>query len=107
MIRHGPWGPLFLLYSADASWSPAYKMGLLELVGDDPADPIAWRKWPEPVFEDGGHGCVIETAGGLRLVYHRKMTAEPGWGDREIRTAPFSSRADPVRVASSPKRRHS
>ncbi len=43
-------GRTFLIYSCSASWLPSYKLGLLELVGDDPLCPENWRKSPEPVF---------------------------------------------------------
>jgi GH43 family beta-xylosidase len=90
VIRQSGSGRLFLLYSADASWTQAYKMGLLEWTGGDVTDPASWRKLPQPVFVGGGHGCLIEAAGGRHLVYHRKMSPEPGWADREIRSLPFA-----------------
>jgi GH43 family beta-xylosidase len=90
VVRNVAGGKLFLLYSADASWTEAYKMGLLEWVGGDVMDPASWRKLPRPVFVGGGHGCLIETGTGSQLVYHRKMSHEPGWADREIRSAPFA-----------------
>jgi GH43 family beta-xylosidase len=89
VVRNGD--RLFLLYSADASWTEAYKMGLLEWTGGgDVTDPASWRKLPRPVFVGGGHGCLIETDEGGHLVYHRKVSPEPGWADREIRWAPFA-----------------
>jgi GH43 family beta-xylosidase len=89
VLRHPGSGRIFLLYSADASWTQAYKMGVLELTGGDVGDPASWRKWPEPFFLDGGHGCVVETAAGTALVYHRKLSPDPGWADREIRWEPL------------------
>jgi GH43 family beta-xylosidase len=88
-IRHPGTGRLFLLYAADASWTQAYKIGLLELTGQDVADPRSWQKLPFPFFVGGGHGCVVDTPAGSRLVYHRKVSADPGWADREIRSVPF------------------
>jgi GH43 family beta-xylosidase len=85
---------LFVVYSADASWSQAYKMGMLELVGSDVMDPASWRKLPQPIFIGGGHGCFIEDGSGRHLVYHRKMSPEPGWADREIRSQRFIWDAD-------------
>lgn len=79
---------LFLLFSADASWTQAYKMGLMEWTGGDVTDPASWRKQAEPWFTGGGHGCLVDTAGGTYLVYHRKISGDPGWADREIRTMP-------------------
>lgn len=94
VLRHPTTDRLFILYSADASWTPAYKMGLLEWTGGDVADPGGWQKLPRPFFTGGGHGCVVDTPAGLRLVYHRKVTNEPGWADREICWAPQAWDAD-------------
>jgi GH43 family beta-xylosidase len=107
LIRHPASGRLFLLYAADASWTQAYKMGLLECTGADVADPASWHKLPRPFFTGGGHGCVVDTPAGLHLVYHRKLGAEPGWADREIRSAPLdwdSSGYPVVRAAGPPGR---
>lgn len=88
-FSHAGTGRLFVSYAADASWTNAYKTGLLECVGSDVTDPAAWRKSPEPWVADGGHGCVVDTDAGAQFVYHRKLTSEPGWGDREIVSAPL------------------
>jgi GH43 family beta-xylosidase len=90
VIRHPGSGRLFLIYAADASWTQAYKMGLLECTGGDVADPASWHKLPYPWFTGGGHGCVVDTRAGTYLVYHRKLSGDPGWADREIRWAPLS-----------------
>jgi GH43 family beta-xylosidase len=89
VLRRPGTGRLFVVYSADASWTQAYKMGLLELTGADPTDPAAWRKHPDPFFTGGGHGCVVDTPDGQQLVYHRKLGPDFGWADREIRSAPL------------------
>lgn len=89
VIRHPVSGRPFILYAADASWSQAYKIGLLEWTGGEAGDPASWRKMPQPWFTGGGHGCVVDTPQGSYLVYHRKMSGDPGWADREIRSAPL------------------
>ncbi len=89
VIRHPDSGRLFILYAADASWTQAYKTGLLEWTGGDVADPASWEKMPRPWFTGGGHGCVVDTSAGARFVYHRKVSGDPGWADREIRSAPL------------------
>lgn len=89
VIRQAGSGRLFVLYAADASWTQAYKMGLLEWTGGDVTDPGSWHKLPHPFFTGGGHGCVVDTAAGSRLVYHRKVGGDPGWADREIRWTPL------------------
>jgi GH43 family beta-xylosidase len=89
VIRSPRHDRVFILYSADASWTHSYKLGLLELVGRNVTAPGAWAKLPEPLLVGGGHGCVVEAGGGLHLVYHRKTTTEPGWCDREIVSEPL------------------
>jgi GH43 family beta-xylosidase len=101
LIRHPVTGRLFVLYAADASWTQAYKMGLLEWTGGDVTDPASWQKLPRPFFTGGGHGCVVETAAGSRLVYHRKLGGDPGWADREIRWAPLTWDAEGYPVVQS------
>ena len=88
VLRNPHDGKLFIAYSADASWTSAYKMGLLEFVGGDVTDPSSWQKLSRPLFTGGGHGCFVEVDGVLYAVYHRKLTNEPGWSDRVIRYDP-------------------
>ncbi len=94
VVHHPGSGRLFVLYAADASWTQAYKMGLLEWVGGDVGDPASWRKLQRPWFTGGGHGCVVETPTGSHFVYHRKLGADPGWADREITSAALVWDAD-------------
>lgn len=88
VLRRREGGRLFIVYSADASWTTAYKMGLLEWLGGPVTDPASWRKLPAPVFTGGGHGSFVEVDGRWFAVYHRKSTSDPGWADREIHYAP-------------------
>ncbi|MBW3615271.1 MAG: glycoside hydrolase family 43 protein [Actinobacteria bacterium] len=90
VVRHPASGRLFVLYAADASWTQAYKMGLLEWTGGDVADPSSWQKLARPWFTGGGHGSVVDTPAGTHLVYHRKLSGDPGWADREILSAPLA-----------------
>ena len=90
VVRNPGRDRLFVAYSADASWTVAYKLGLLEWTGGDVCDRRSWRKAPAPILTGGGHGCVVEAGGRQHLVYHRKLGTEPGWDDREIRVAPLS-----------------
>lgn len=83
-LLHRPDGGAFLVYSADASWTTAYKLGALEWTGDDPASPASWHKLPEPLLVGGGHGCFVEVDGRTELVLHRKTVDEPGWSDRVL-----------------------
>ncbi len=95
VLQHG--GRTFLLYSCGSALLPSYKLGLLELVGADPADPASWRKHPEPVFSSTdtafgvGHGTVVRSPDETEwwLVYHRKIVRERNF-KRVIQTQPFT-----------------
>ncbi len=94
VLQHG--GRTFLIYSCGASWLPTYKLGLLELVGDDPLLPSSWKKHPEPVFRSSektfgvGHGGFVQSPDGAEWwhVYHAKRDRRPGWR-RSIFVQPF------------------
>jgi GH43 family beta-xylosidase len=102
LSRHGR---VFIIYSADQSWTDNYKLGLLQLVGSDPMDPAAWRKLPEPVFQSHvdeggavygpGHCSFITSPDGTQdwIVYHAARRSGAGW-DRDIRAQPFGWTAE-------------
>lgn len=73
-------GKLFISYSANASWTQEYSVGLLEHNGGPILDPESWHKHPHPLLTGGGHGCFV----GTFYVYHRKLSHQHGWADREI-----------------------
>lgn len=75
-------GKLSILYSGNASWKQEYSTGMLTLVGNNPLDPRDWEKQTEPLMTNAGHGCVVEDY----FIYHTKLSAFPGWTDREIRS---------------------
>lgn len=89
-------GRTFIVFSACGSWEPIYKLGLLELVGDDPLSPASWRKFPEPVFcatdetWGAGHACFTRSPDGTEdwMVYHAKETRERDW-KRSVFVQPF------------------
>lgn len=76
-----------IVYSCGASWLPTYKLGIMELVGDDPLEPTSWRKRAKPVFEGTsrvfgvGHSCFVQSLDQSEWwhVYHAKQDREPGW----------------------------
>ena len=70
-INEGPYcfceqGRTFIAYSGAGSWCEDYCIAILELVGDDPMDASAWKKWEKPVlsknrdFVGMGHCSIIE-----------------------------------------------
>jgi len=83
----------FVIYSCAASWLQTYKLGLLELIGDDPLNPAHWKKHPEPVFRGEnspsgrkfgvGHACFLLDEPEPLVIYHSKQSRRPGW-ERDI-----------------------
>lgn len=80
-------GRVFVAYSAGSTFTPDYRVGLLELVGDDPMNPGHWRKEPEPLLQpvEGawctGHNGFVCSPDGKEtwMVYHGKdHLDEPG-----------------------------
>ncbi|MCC6802929.1 MAG: family 43 glycosylhydrolase, partial [Anaerolineae bacterium] len=93
---------LSIVYSADASWTSAYKLGVLHLTGDDPLDPAAWTKIG-PVFEQNGttygpghNSMPVTSPDGSEywLIYHAKTVPSDGWGDRAIFAQEFTWNED-------------
>lgn len=99
-------GQLSIVYSADASWSRAYKLGVLKLAGEDPLNPADWEKIG-PVFrevdnDDGavygpGHNSTpAPSPDGSESwhLYHAKLLSTDGWADRAIFAQRFTWNAD-------------
>lgn len=93
VLQHN--GRTFVTYSASSCNGPDYKLGMLELVGNNPLDPNAWYKFPNPVFQRGngaygtGHNGFFKSPDGSEdwLVYHANPSANQGCGDsRSVRT---------------------
>ena len=86
----------FVTYSCGASWLPSYKLGLLELTGEDPLEPSSWKKYKGAVFQSTketfgvGHSCFVKSPNGSEWwhVFHAKENREPGW-QRNIYVQPF------------------
>ncbi len=81
-----------VIYSAAGSWCDDYCLGRLRLApGDDPLDPTAWKKHPEPVFQKTesifgpGHCSFVDNW----IVYHSARHSGAGW-DRVIRAQEFT-----------------
>lgn len=86
----------FVTYSTAASWLPTYKLGLLELTGDDPLDAKSWTKHPRPVFQSTavtfgvGHSCFVKSRDEHEWwhVFHAKRDRSAGWS-RAVFIQPF------------------
>lgn len=96
-------GRTFVMFSCGASWLPTYKLGRLELTGDDPLDPAAWTEHDRPVFRSTGstfgvgHSCFVASPDGRELwhVFHAKREREAGWG-RDVFVQPMEIGEDGV-----------
>jgi len=47
---YGPGGEVYIVYSANQTFSTQYCLGLLEYKGGDPLLPASWKVHPEPIF---------------------------------------------------------
>ncbi|NVK54299.1 MAG: family 43 glycosylhydrolase [Alteromonadaceae bacterium] len=92
-------GRTFMTYSASFCNTPDYKLGLLELVGDDPMNREHWKKFPEPVFTrtetvfGPGHNGFFTSPDGTEewLVYHGNDSVEHGCSaTRSLRAQKFT-----------------
>lgn len=80
-------GRTFVTFSCGASWLPTYKLGILELMGDDPLKPNAWKKRATPVFTGNdstigvGHSCFVNSLDNSERwhIYHAKRDRDAGW----------------------------
>lgn len=91
---------VFIIYSASESWLPAYNLGQLTLVGENPMNPENWMK-KGPVFQGTdnvygvGHASFTTSPDGSEnwIIYHTKVSPEPGW-DRVIHLQEFGLNQD-------------
>jgi hypothetical protein len=98
-------GTISIVYSANASWTDDYCLGLLRHKGGDLLDPAAWEKQPSPIFRQfadnrsgvygPGHASFTQSRDGTEdwIVYHAAKAIGRGW-DRNIRMQPFVWRED-------------
>ncbi|RZL32927.1 MAG: glycosyl hydrolase family 43 [Rubrivivax sp.] len=90
---------LFITYSASASWTDHYALGLLHYTGGDILSASAWHKSPTPVFAarpDGfvfgpGHNSFVKSPDGSEdwIVYHAIDRSGGGWPQRSVRAQRF------------------
>ncbi len=94
-------GDIFVVYSASASWTPDYCLGLLHNATKDVLNPTAWQKHG-PVFKKTeqvwgvGHCSFVKSLCQSEdwIIYHSKSSPQPGWEDRDVHAKPFSWRSD-------------
>lgn len=90
-------GNVFIIYSANASWTNAYCLGQLTLHGTNPLQASQWMKSSEPVFQSSsvvfgpGHASYTLSPEDDQhwIVYHAAQYKGAGW-TRNVRTQPFS-----------------
>ncbi|MFN7141034.1 MAG: family 43 glycosylhydrolase, partial [Limisphaerales bacterium] len=94
-------GKIFIVYSANASWTDDYCYGLLTNTDGDVLNPASWSKHPQPVFKkysgnEGsvfgpGHGSFTTSIDGTEdwMLYHAAKFSGSGW-NRNIRLQRFS-----------------
>lgn len=99
ILKHN--GKVFIIYSANASWTNQYCLGMLALKGDDPLKAANWVKSPKPVFQSTqnvfgpGHASFTVSKNGKQdwIIYHAARYSGAGW-DRNIRAQPFTWNAN-------------
>jgi len=97
-------GRLHLVYSAGASWSDDYALGLLTYRGGDPLQAGSWVKQPLPVFAKNaqarafgvGHASFVPSPDGRQdlIVYHATDRPGAGWHARSVRAQRFRWSSD-------------
>jgi GH43 family beta-xylosidase len=94
-------GDLFIVYSASASWTPDYCLGLLHNKTKDVLNPSNWVKHG-PVFKKTEHVWGVGHCSFVKslcqtedwIVYHSKSSLRHGWRDRDVHAKPFSWGSD-------------
>ena len=89
----------FVAYSAAASWSDDYAVGLLRYVGGDPLRAASWRKDALPAFAKNaaaaafavGHPSFVPSPDAREdwIVYHASERPGAGWSARSVRAQRF------------------
>lgn len=95
---------VFIVYSCRESWTPQYRLGMLQLKNPD-ADPLTSENWVKtgPVFSGNGqvfgvgHCSFVKSPDGTEdwIVYHSKKTKNPGW-ERDVRMQLFKWKNDGI-----------
>jgi GH43 family beta-xylosidase len=94
-------GDIFIVYSASASWTADYCLGLLHNKTHDVLNPGCWTKHG-PVFKKTsdvwgvGHCSFVKSLCQSEdwIVYHSKSSRTPGWEDRDVHAKRFTWASD-------------
>ncbi|MDQ6631025.1 MAG: family 43 glycosylhydrolase [Verrucomicrobiota bacterium] len=98
-------GKIMIVYSANASWTDSYNLGLLTNTNGNLLNPTSWVKFPNPVFrgyadETGGvygpgHCSFTKSVDGAEdwIIYHAAKFSGAGW-NRNVRAQSFSWNVD-------------
>ena len=88
----------YIIYSASASWTDDYCLGMLKLTGKDALRSDCWTKCPVPVLSKTktvfgpGHCSFLMNEGkdGGYIIYHANSESGSGWNGRQVRIQPFT-----------------
>jgi len=96
---YSPKGKVFITFSAAASWTEFYKIGALELTGNNPLDRNSWHHIPNFLFGENkansvygtGHASFVKSKDGKEdyIVYHAMEKPDGGWEGRTARIQKF------------------
>lgn len=94
-------GKIFVVYSASASWTMHYCLGMLELTSGNLLDRASWKKHG-PVFEKNeklwgvGHCSFVKSLCQTEdwIFYHAKTEKKHGWLDRRVHAQRFNWHPD-------------
>jgi GH43 family beta-xylosidase len=92
-----------IVYSANGSWTSDYRLGILQLVGEDPLKQSSWWKRPTPLLVSDrqyggpfgpGHASFISSPHGdgrVYCIYHATEHFDQGWANRKARVLCFGA----------------
>jgi GH43 family beta-xylosidase len=92
-------GKIFIIYSASASWTAQYCLGMLFHEGGDMLTPSSWKKVPGPVFKASpenstfgvGHCSFVKSPDEKEdWIVYPGMTEGLGWDYRDVRAQKFT-----------------
>jgi GH43 family beta-xylosidase len=95
-------GKIFIVYSANGSWTPDYCLGLLMNTDGDVMNPQSWRKSNVPLLARApevygpGHNTFAKSPDGAEdwIIYHATDNPTDGWRNRRPRAQKFTWNAD-------------